>query len=167
MESLIWDWMIWPGWLLAISLVLIGLAGILLPILPGVPVIWIGLVLMAWLDGFQSVGFWTLFWLGVLSVFSVIIDFIATAEGARRFGAGRWAILGATFGLLFGFFFGLVGIILGPFVGAVAGHLLGKATLDASMRAGVGATLGVVAGTIAKGMIALIMLLWFALVWWL
>ncbi len=167
MDMMVWQWLIWPGWLLAISLVLIGLAGIILPILPGVPVVWVGLVLMAWLDGFTSVGFWTLFWLGALAFLSVIVDFIATAEGARRFGAGRLAILGATFGLLFGFFFGLVGIILGPFVGAMIGHLMGKATLDSSMRAGVGATVGVVAATLAKGLIALVMLLWFAAAWWL
>jgi len=166
MDAGLWAWLVWPGWMLAISLVMIGLAGIILPILPGVPVMWIGLVLMAWLDGFYSVGFWTLFWLGILALLSVIVDFIATAEGARRFGAGRLAILGATFGLLFGFFFGIVGIVLGPFVGAVIGHLLGKATIDSSMRAGMGATIGVVAGTVAKGIIALFMLLWFALAWW-
>ena len=158
---------VWLGWLTGMVLVLSGLAGIILPILPGVPVMWLGLVVLAWMGDFASVGFWTLFWLGALAVLSVIVDFIATAEGARRYGAGRMAILGATFGLLFGFFFGLVGIVLGPFVGAVIGHLLGKATLDSSFRAGVGATVGVVAGTVAKAAIAFVMLLWFAAAWWL
>jgi uncharacterized protein YqgC (DUF456 family) len=166
MNSDLWQWMIYPGWVFAISLVLLGLSGIILPILPGVPLMWLGLVLMAWLDGFNSVGFWTLFWLGILAVASVLIDFIATAEGARRFGAGRLAILGATLGLLLGLFFGLIGILLGPFVGAVIGHLIGRATVNSSMRAGVGATIGVVAGTFAKIIIAAIMLIWFGVAWW-
>ncbi len=166
MDILTWQWLIYVGWIFSVTLIVVGLAGIILPVLPGVPLMWLGMVLMAWLDQFSSVGFWTLFWLGLLAAASVIVDFLATAEGARRFGAGRLAILGATLGLLFGLFFGLAGILLGPFIGAVAGHLIGKATLDSSMRAGVGATLGVVAGTIAKGFIALIMLVWFAAVWW-
>ncbi len=158
---------LWLGWGLGLLLIVSGLAGIILPILPGVPILWLGLVILAWMGEFAAVGFWTLFWLGALAVLSVIVDFIATAEGARRFGAGRLAILGATFGLLFGFFFGVVGIIVGPFAGAVIGHLVGKATLDSSFRAGVGATVGVVAGTLAKGAIALIMLIWFGVAWWL
>ena len=161
------DVTLWLGWITGLLLILSGLAGIVLPIIPGVPVLWLGLVVLAWMVDFATVGFWTLFWLGALAVLSVIVDFIATAEGARRFGAGRLAILGATFGLLFGLFFGLVGVLLGPFIGAVIGHLIGKATIDSSFRAGVGATVGVVAGTIAKGAIALVMLVWFGIAWWL
>lgn len=153
------------GWILALLLIIVGLAGILLPALPGVPVILFGLVLIAWLDGFVQVGVSTLVGLGVLAILSVLIDFLATAEGARRFGAGRHAILGATLGLLVGLFFGLPGILLGPFIGAVLGHLASRANLDASMRAGVGATIGVVVGTVAKGVIAAIMLVWFVLAW--
>jgi len=153
------------GWILAVLMIIVGLAGILLPALPGVPVILFGLVLIAWLDGFINVGVYTLLGLGLLAVLSVIIDFLATAEGARRFGAGRHAILGATLGLLVGIFFGLPGIIFGPFVGAMLGHLASKANLDASLRAGVGATIGVVVGTVAKGVIAAIMLIWFVLAW--
>ena len=155
------------GWVVALLLILIGLAGIILPALPGVPVVLFGLVLIAWMDGFIRVGPMTLLGLGLLAVLSVLIDFLATAEGARRFGAGRHAILGATLGLLVGLFFGLPGILFGPFVGAMLGHLASKANLDSSMRAGVGATIGVVVGTVAKGIIAAVMLLWFMLAWWL
>jgi len=152
-------------WILAWLLVVVGLAGIILPALPGVPVILFGLVLMAWLDAFVRVGVSTLIGLGLLAVLSVLIDFLATAEGARRFGAGRHAILGATLGLLVGLFFGLPGIVFGPFIGAMLGHLASRANLDASLRAGVGATVGVVVGTVAKGVIAVIMLVWFAAAW--
>lgn len=167
MEWLSWELLIWPAWGLAFVLVLVGLAGTILPILPGVPIILLGLVLMAWLDGFAHVGWWTLLWLTFLTVLSVLIDFIATAEGARRFGAGRLAILGATLGLLVGLFFGIPGILLGPFVGAVLGHMAGRAGLDASLRAGVGASIGVMVGTLAGAAIGVIMVVWFAAAWWL
>lgn len=165
MEWLSWELMRIPGWILAILLILVGLAGTVLPALPGVPILLGGLLLIAWMDGFTNVSGLTLSLMALLAILSVVIDFLATAEGARRFGAGRHAILGATLGLLVGLFFGLPGLILGPFLGAVAGHLLSKAQLDASMRAGVGATLGVVVGTLSKVVIAAIMLLWFGLAW--
>jgi hypothetical protein len=152
---------------LAWLLVVVGLAGSLLPALPGTPLILAGLLLMAWLNGFARVGFGTLAGLTALTVLSIIVDFLATAEGARRFGAGRAAILGATLGLLVGLFFGLIGMLLGPFVGAVIGHRLGEAGFDASVRAGVGASIGVLVGTVAKVVISVIMLAWFALAWWL
>lgn len=167
MEWLSWDLLIWPVWGLAFVLVVVGLAGTILPILPGVPIVLLGLVLLAWLDGFERVGWWTLLWLTALTVLSMLIDFIATAEGARRFGAGRYAILGATLGLLVGLFFGIPGILLGPFVGAVLGHMAGKASLDDSLRAGVGASIGVVVGTVTGAAIGVLMVIWFALAWWL
>ncbi|MDZ7790203.1 MAG: DUF456 domain-containing protein [Xanthomonadales bacterium] len=167
MEWLSWELLIWPTWALAFVLVLVGLAGTILPILPGTPVVLLGLVLMAWLDGFERVGWWTLLWLTVLTALSLLIDFLATAEGARRFGAGRYAILGATLGLLVGLFFGILGILLGPFVGAVLGHMAGRANLDDSLRAGVGASIGVVVGTAVGAGIGAVMVAWFALAWWL
>lgn len=167
MEWLSWELLTIPGWILAVLLILIGLAGTVLPALPGVPVILLGLLLIAWMDGFAAVSGNTMLWLGFLALLSVVIDFLATAEGARRFGAGRLAILGASLGLLVGLFFGLPGILFGPFLGAVAGHLLGKANLDDSMRAGVGASIGVVIGTASKVVIGAIMLVWFVLAWWL
>ncbi|MEM1081541.1 MAG: DUF456 family protein [Pseudomonadota bacterium] len=154
------------GWIVAIVLILVGFAGAILPAIPGVPFILFGLVLIAWLDGFVAVGTGTLVVLSLLTMLSVIIDFVATAEGARRFGAGRAAILGATVGLLVGFLFGPLGILFGPFVGAAIGHYLGKADVNESMRAGVGASIGVLVGTVAKVVIGLIMVIWFAVVWW-
>jgi uncharacterized protein YqgC (DUF456 family) len=167
LESIAIQSLLVAAWVLAWLLVVIGLAGALLPALPGTPVIMAGLVLMAWLNDFIRVGFSTLAALLALTLLSVIVDFLATAEGARRFGAGRAAILGATLGLIVGIFFGLPGMLLGPFVGAVAGHRLGEAELDASVRAGVGASIGVLVGTVAKVVISVVMLVWFALAWWL
>lgn len=154
------------AWVLAWLLVLVGLAGTLLPALPGTPIMLAGFVLMAWLNDFARVGFGTLMGLTALTLLAVFLDFLATAEGARRFGAGRAAILGATLGLLVGLFFGIPGMLFGPFVGAVIGHLLGKANLEASVQAGIGASVGVLVGTAAKVVIGIVMLIWFALAWW-
>ena len=167
LEGFAIDALVVGAWVLAWLLVLIGLAGTLLPALPGTPVMLAGMLLMAWLDDFDRIGFGTLLGLTFLMLLAQILDFLATAEGARRFGAGRAAILGATLGLLVGMFFGVPGLLLGPFVGAVIGHRLGEATLDDSVRAGVGASVGVLVGTVAKVALGLAMLLWFGLAWWL
>lgn len=154
------------GWIVAVLFIIVGFAGAILPALPGIPLILVGLILIAWLDGFANVGAGVLIGLTLLTLLSIAVDFIATAEGARRFGAGRAAILGATIGLIVGIFFGPMGILLGPFVGAAVGHALGKANFNDSMRAGVGASIGVLVGTVAKILIGVIMVVWFALVWW-
>lgn len=167
MEGFAIEVLVVGGWVLAWLLVIIGLAGTLLPALPGTPIMLAGFLLMAWLNDFVRVGFGTLLGLTALTLLALILDFLATAEGARRFGAGRAAILGATLGLLVGLFFGIPGMLLGPFVGAVIGHRLGKATLDDSLRAGVGASVGVLVGTAAKVVIGIVMLVWFAMAWWL
>lgn len=166
LETWVLDSLLASLWALGFLLMLIGLAGAVLPALPGTPLILAGIVLLSWLNDFERVGPGSLVLLGVLTAISLIVDFLATAEGARRFGAGRGAILGATFGLVVGIFFGLPGLLLGPFVGAVIGHRLGEATLESSVRAGVGASLGVIAGTLTKVAISVVMLTWFALDWW-
>lgn len=165
MDWLNWELLKWPGWTLAVLLVIIGLAGTVLPALPGTALILAGLVLIAWMDGFQAVGPWTLVWLAILSVLSFVLDFLATAEGARRFGAGRHAILGAALGLVVGMFFGLPGLLLGPFIGAVLGHMAAKANLEDSMRAGVGASIGVIVAAVANLGIGVIMIVWFVVAW--
>jgi len=166
LEGFAIDTLVVSAWVLAWLLVIVGLAGTLLPALPGTPIMLAGMALMAWLNDFARIGYGTLLGLTALTLLAQILDFIATAEGARRFGAGRGAILGATLGLLVGLFFGIPGMLLGPFIGAIVGHRLGEATLDESVRAGVGASIGVLVGTVAKVVIGVAMLVWFGLAWW-
>ena len=91
---------------LAIVLVIIGLVGTVLPALPGVPLIFGGLLLIAYQDGFNKVGVITLIVLGILAVLAFVIDYLAAVFGAKRVGASRLAIIGAIGGTLFGLFFG-------------------------------------------------------------
>lgn len=137
-------------WGLAALLILLGFAGLILPALPGIPLIFGGLVLLAWAENFAYVGWTTLSILGVLALASYGVDFLATALGAKKFGASMRAIWGAALGALVGLFFGLPGLLLGPFLGAVIGEFSGKASLRAAMHAGVGATLGLLFGALLK-----------------
>ncbi len=137
-------------WIFALILVLIGFAGLLLPALPGIPLIYAGLFLAAWAEDFAFVGWITLLILGLLALLSYGIDFAATAMGAKKFGASPRALWGAAMGTLVGIFFGLPGILIGPFAGALIAELTHKNDMQAATKAGIGATLGLLLGAILK-----------------
>lgn len=151
------DWIIlW--WILAALIVLVGLAGVVIPALPGVPIIFAGLLLAAWSTDFEPVGWGTLGVLGALTVLSVMIDFLSAAFGAKRQGASPRAFWGATLGAVVGMFFGLVGIVLGPFIGAVAAEFAAGSSAHQAGRSGYGVWIGLILGTAAKLTIAFLML---------
>jgi len=145
-------------WALAALLVIVGFAGLLLPALPGAPLLFAGLFVAAWMEDFAYVGPWTLTLLAVLALLTYLVDFGAGALGAKGFGATRYAMIGAFAGAVVGIFFGLPGILLGPFVGAVVGELLADRSLGEASAAGVGATIGLVLGVAAKMALAFSML---------
>ena len=145
-------------WVAAGVLIVIGALGLILPILPGAPLIFLGALLAAWAEDFAYIGLWTLLGLGVLSALAVVVDFIAGAFGAQRFGASGRAVTGATLGAIVGIFFGIVGVLVGPFIGAAIGELSVRRNLAAAGRAGVGAALGLALGTAAKLAIAFTMI---------
>ena len=145
-------------WLLAALLIAAGFAGLILPAVPGIPLVFAGLVLLAWAENFAYVGWITLTLLGLLALLSYAVDFAAAALGAKRFGASPRAVTGAALGALVGIFFGLPGIVLGPFVGAVIGEFSGRASAKAAAHAGVGATLGLLFGALLKVALAFTML---------
>ena len=151
------DWTIlW--WVLATLIIIIGLAGTIVPALPGVPMVFAGLLLAAWAGDFQAVGWTTIIILGVLTAVTLLIDLLAAAFGTKRAGASPRAFWGATLGAIVGIFFGLPGIILGPFIGAVAAELSGGQDMRQAGRSGYGAWIGVVLGTAAKLAIAFMMI---------
>ena len=142
---------------LAVLLVVLGLAGSLLPVIPGAPMIFAGLALAAWAEDFVYVGWGTLLVIGILAAVSYAVDFVAGSLGARRFGASRRAVVGAALGAIVGLFFGLPGILLGPLVGAVLGELSARRSLGGAGRAGLGTALGLALGAAAKLALALSM----------
>ena len=158
---------LWPVllWIAALLLIVGGLVGTVLPILPGAPMVFFGLWLLALSDGYRHVGWPTLTVLGVIVVLTVVIDFVASALGARKVGASRQAVTGALLGSIIGMFFGIPGLLLGPFVGAVIGELVAQSHVEQATRVGIATWLGLLAGSIAKLALCLTMILVFAFAW--
>lgn len=153
---------LFAGWLLALVLMLAGLAGNLLPLLPAAPLLMGGFVLGAWLDDFQKVGWAWLVVLLVLCIVMAIIDFLAGAWGAKKLGASRQAVIGATLGAILGIFAGLPGLILGPFVGAAVGEFMARGDTLRAGQVGLATWLGLMVGTVAKLALSLMMIGLFA-----
>lgn len=153
-------------WVLAAALVLVGLAGTVLPAVPGVPIMLLGMVVAAWADDFTRIGPVTLVILSALTLLSFVAEFAAAALGAQRVGASRQAVAGAALGTLAGAMLGLPGLIAGPFVGAVAGELIARRGMPRAMHVGVAAWIGFIVGTLAKLAVAFTMLGVFAIAWW-
>ena len=142
----------------------LGIAGLILPLLPGPLLVFIGLFLAAWAEDFVYVSWATLIILGLLMSVAHALDFIAGALGAKKVGASRAAIIGATIGAFVGIFFGFIGIIIGPFLGAVIGQLTELDGLKSAGQVGVGTWIGFVFGLAAKIAIGLSMIGIFILV---
>jgi len=137
-------------WIAAVIFILIGLAGLVLPALPGTPLIFCGFVIIAWIDGFHRVGLFTITILGILTIISFAIDFLAAGVGAKRAGASRMAVTGAVIGTIVGIFFGIPGLIIGPFLGAVAGEFMTRRNIAEAGIAGTATWIGLMFGIAVK-----------------
>jgi uncharacterized protein YqgC (DUF456 family) len=137
-------------WLVSFALIAIGVAGTVLPALPGVPLVFAGMLLAAWIDDFQRIGYVTLGVLGALMVLSVLVDILAGMAGAKRFGASRKALVGAAIGTVVGMFFGLPGLAFGPFIGALVGELSARKDVMAAGRVAFGTWVGILIAVVIK-----------------
>jgi uncharacterized protein YqgC (DUF456 family) len=137
-------------WVLALIVIVAGLAGTVIPGLPGPILVFVGVLLAAWADEFARIGPATLVLLGVMTASAYAIDVVASAVGVRRSAASGRAAVGAALGALAGLFFGLPGLIIGPFVGAVVAELTVRRDLVGAGRAGVAAWIGFVVGAVLK-----------------
>ncbi|HJO37809.1 MAG: DUF456 family protein [Vicinamibacterales bacterium] len=137
-------------WVVAGLLIVLGVIGTVVPAMPGPTLVFGGMLLAAWIDSFDRVGWLTVSVLGLLTFTTVGVDVLAASLGAGRLGASRLAIVGAIAGTVLGLFAGLPGLIIGPFVGAVAGELLAGRDLERAGRVGVGTWLGLAVGVAMK-----------------
>ena len=144
-------------YVLGVALLLVGLAGLILPVLPGSIFMLAGVVVIAWAGHFALLGWPTLAIAAVLALAMLAVDQAASLLGARAFGASRWALLGGAIGVVVGLFFGLPGIILGPTLGAVAFELWKGRDLHRAARAGLGVLVGFLAGSVAKIVLAFVL----------
>jgi uncharacterized protein YqgC (DUF456 family) len=149
-------------WTITVLLLLIGLAGTVLPLLPGTVIILAAAGLHRFMLGADhSVGWATLIVLTVLMLLSQALEFVSGSMGAKYFGASRWGAIGGILGAIIGLFFGLPGIFVGPLAGVLIGELLGGKGILPAGKSTWGTLLGTAAGMAGKFIIGVVMILWF------
>ena len=147
-------------------LITAGTVGAVVPVLPGIPLIFGGIWLIAAVDRYRHVGLWLLLGIAAVGVIGLTMDLLAGALGVKRVGASRRAVWGALAGTVIGLFFGLPGLLVGPFLGAVVGEFTAGNSVLRATEVGVGAWLGLIFGTIVKLVASLIMVALFVGGWW-
>jgi uncharacterized protein YqgC (DUF456 family) len=147
---------------IAAVLVIAGLAATIVPVLPGVLLVFGGLFLSAWADDFAHVGYVALAIIGGLGLLAFVADFLASLLGAKRVGASPLALVGAAVGGFAGIFLGIPGIIFGPFLGAALGEYAARGELRQAGKVGFGTWVGLLVAAIAKAVIAVAMVATFA-----
>jgi uncharacterized protein YqgC (DUF456 family) len=144
-------------WALSAALILLGLAGIVLPALPGTILVLAGIILGAWIDDFTRVGWVAITAVTILAVLAWVMDYVSALLGAKRAGASRQAIIGAALGTVAGIFMGLVGVLFMPLVGAAAGEYMALRDQRRAVKVGIATWLGLMAGMLAKFVLAFMM----------
>lgn len=145
-------------WVVAVLLVVVGAIGTVLPALPGVPLIFIGVLLAAWAEDFTRIGGWTVGVLAVLAVIGMVVDYVAASMSAQRAGASRQGIIGAAIGTVAGIFTGLWGLVFMPLVGAAIGEFIAHKDALRAGKVGVATWFGLLVGTAVKIAVAFTMI---------
>ena len=145
-------------WILVVVLIVVGVAGTFLPALPGIPLIFGGVLLAAWIDDFQRIPGWVIGVLAVLAVIGIAVDYVAAALSARRIGASRQGIIGAAIGTVAGIFTGLWGLLFMPLVGAAIGEYLAHQDALRAGKVGIATWFGLLIGTAVKIAVAFTMI---------
>lgn len=145
-------------WILAVILVIVGLVGTLLPVLPGAPLIFVGVLVAAWAEDFQRITGLTIAVLAALAVIGVVIDYVAAAMSAKRAGASRAGIIGAALGTVAGIVTGLWGLLFMPLVGAAIGEFIAHRDALRAGKVGAATWMGLLVGTAVKLAVAFTMI---------
>ena len=163
-------------WLASIGLMVVGVVGTVLPLLPGTILVLAGAVLGAWIDGFTRVSGWTLAFIALLAVLAWATDYVAALMGAKKAGASKLALLGAAVGTVLGILMGFVGLLFMPLLGAMAGEYWAQRQaaggLDSSAaghraaRVGLATWIGLLLGTVIKVVLVFLMIGVFVVAWW-
>jgi uncharacterized protein YqgC (DUF456 family) len=138
-------------------IVVVGLVTLVVPVVPGVAIVYLGILTVAWADDFTRIGPLMLVILAGLMLVALVADNVAALVGARRAGASAWGVLGAGLGALVGLAFGLPGVILGPAIGALALEYLKNPDVKRAGKAGLGGLLGFLLGVVTKAVFGVMM----------
>ena len=144
-------------WIVAVALVVLGVAGTILPALPGAVLVFAGVLLAAWIDDFTRISTWTVLVVGLLALLSWGADFASSVLGAKRAGASRQAVIGAAIGTVAGIFTGFIGLLFMPLVGAAVGEYLADRDAVRAGRVGVATWVGLLIGTVVKVALVFVM----------
>jgi uncharacterized protein len=151
----------WGFWL-ALIVMLVGLVGNILPIVPGTPLIFLAILGYGFYNHFTSLGIWFILIMGLLTMLSAIADYLGSLYGAKKYGASRLGIWGSIVGGIIGIFVAPpFGILLGPLLGAVIGEMCSGNSTDKALSVGWGTLVGLLGSTIVKLVIGLTMILLF------
>ena len=154
-------------WILSAALIALGLAGTLLPALPGTLLVLAGIVLGAWIDNFTRVGWGAIAAVTVMAIAAWVLDHVAALFGAQRAGASRQAVTGAAVGTVAGLFPGLVGVLFLPLLGAAIGEWLARRDAQGAVHVGIATWLGLMVGLVAKVVLAFMMIgVFLVALWW-
>lgn len=155
------------GWVLTIALFAVGLAGTVVPILPGAIAIFIGFIVYGLFLGFDPFGFWFWFIQVTIMVVVTVADYVVGVWGVKKYGGSRASVIGSTIGILLGpFVIPVAGLILGPFLGAFFGELLVGSGPEKSLKVGWGAVVGFFSSTIVKLVFHVLMIVFFFIWIW-
>ena len=136
--------------------IIIGVLGSLLPILPGPPISYAGVLLLHFTQYAQySTRFLILF--AILTAVVAVLDYVIPVWGTKKFGGSKYGTWGATIGVVVGIFMGPVGMIAGPFIGAVVGEMIYGKKSNEAFRAGLGSFIGFITGTLMKIVLSVIL----------
>lgn len=154
-------------WIASAALILTGLVGTVLPLLPGTLLVWSGVLLGAWIDDFTRVGVGTVVIISALAAVAWALDFVAGLMGARRASASKLALAGAAVGTVVGLFMGLVGVLFMPLVGAAVGEYWAQRDQQRAAKVAFATWLGLLAGMVAKVVLSFVMVGIFLVALWL
>ena len=145
-------------WILCVLLIVVGALGTVLPVLPGTALIFLGILLGAWIDDFARVGPLVLTLIGVLTVLAWVLDYLAGLMGAKKAGASKLALVGAMLGTIGGLMMGMVGVLSMPLVGAAVGEYIARRDEKHALKVGAATWLGILIGLLAKVVLACMMI---------
>lgn len=158
MDNVLW-------WGLSVAMMVLGIAGTVLPVLPGTLLVWGGIMVGAWIDDFTRVGTLTLGVITALALLAWVLDYVAGLMGAQRVGASRLALVGAAVGTVVGLFMGLIGVLFMPLVGAALGEYWSRRNHRQAVHVGVATWIGMMVGLVAKVVLSFVMIGLFVAAW--
>jgi hypothetical protein len=137
-------------WIIAVLMVIVGIAGTVLPALPGVALVFAGILLAAWIDGFTVISGWTVGVLAALTAVGLVVDYVAQVMSAQRAGATPLGIAGAAIGTVVGIFTGLIGLLFMPLAGAAVGEFIAHRDMLRAGKVGIATWVGLLVGAVLK-----------------